>query len=224
MRRPDPHDPEPIPGWKGTAFLRTVVRNPRIEVGDFSYYDDSRGPEHFEARCVRYHFDFIGDRLIIGKFVAIAQGAQFIMNGANHPMSGLSTYPFGTMGFAGDEAFGQEGDPPRGDTVIGNDVWIGREAVILPGVTVGDGAIVGAHAVVGRDVPPYAIVVGNPARVVRRRFSEAQIARLLELRWWDWPVEAIMRHLPLIRGGDVEALAAARAHEPDARAAGEAGR
>jgi virginiamycin A acetyltransferase len=204
---PDPTVLHPISGWKGTAYLRQVVTNPRIEVGDFSYYDDSRGPQHFEARCVRYHFDFVGDRLIIGKFVAIAQGAQFIMNGANHPMGGFSTFPFAAFGFAPDEAGTLDGDPPRGDTRIGNDVWIGRDAVIMPGVTVGDGAIIGAHAVVARDVPPYAVVVGNPGQIKRLRFDEPTVARLLTIRWWDWPVEKIMANLAAIRGADIDALA-----------------
>ncbi|MCZ8375583.1 MAG: CatB-related O-acetyltransferase [Beijerinckiaceae bacterium] len=209
MRIPDPLERYPIQGWHGTAFLRAVVNDPRIEVGDFSYYDDSRGPEHFVARSVRYHFDFVGDRLVIGRFVAIAQGAQFIMNGANHPMGGFSTFPFGTFGFVPGEPMGAEGDPPRGDTIIGNDVWIGREAVIMPGVRIGDGAIIGAHAVVARDVAPYAIVVGNPARETRRRFDSATIDALLDIRWWDWPVEMIMRHVAAIRGTDVAALRAA---------------
>ncbi|MCU0819143.1 MAG: CatB-related O-acetyltransferase [Beijerinckiaceae bacterium] len=209
MTRPDPFQRFPLPGWHGTAYLKAIVTNPRIEVGDFSYYDDSRGPEHFEARCVRYHFEFVGDRLVIGKFVAIAQGAQFIMNGANHPMGGFSTFPFGTLGFVPGEPYGAEGDPPRGDTLIGNDVWIGREAVIMPGVKIGDGAIIGAHAVVGSNVPPYAIVAGNPARVVRKRFHDDVIARLLAIRWWDWPVEAIMEHVAALRGADIEQLEAA---------------
>jgi virginiamycin A acetyltransferase len=204
---PDPDVLHPIHGWKGTAYLKQVVTNPLIEVGDFSYYDDSRGPQHFEARCVRYHFDFVGDRLIIGRFVAIAQGAQFIMNGANHPMGGFSTFPFAAFGFAPDEAGTLDGDPPRGDTIIGNDVWIGRDAVIMPGVRVGDGAIIGAHAVVARHVPPYAVVVGNPGRITRLRFDEATIARLLTIRWWDWPVDKIMANLAAIRGADIDALA-----------------
>ncbi len=211
MRIPDPLERHPIPGWHGTAYLRAIVNDPRIEVGDFSYYDDSRGPEHFTARCVRYHFDFVGDRLIIGKFVAIAQGAQFIMNGANHPMGGFSTFPFGTLGFVPGEPHGIEGDPPRGDTAIGNDVWIGREAVIMPGVNVGDGAIIGAHAVVSRQVPPYAVVVGNPARVVRHRFDDETISALLAIRWWDWPVEHIMRNVAVIRSADLAALRGAAA-------------
>jgi virginiamycin A acetyltransferase len=208
MPAPDPTIRHPIAGWKGTAYLRSVVKSPLIEVGDFSYYDDSRGPEHFEARCVRYHFDFIGDRLIIGKFVAIAQGAQFIMNGANHPMGGFSTYPFNMVGFTDKPAFSADGLASRGDLVIGNDVWIGRDAVIMPGVTVGDGAIIGAHAVVAKDVPPYAVVVGNPGVVKHLRFEAATIAALLAIRWWDWPVSTIQANVALIAGADIDALRA----------------
>lgn len=207
MPLPDPLTRHPIPGWKGTAFLRAVVVHPNVEVGDYSYYDDSRGPEHFLARCVRYHFDFIGDRLIIGKFVAIAQGAQFIMNGANHPMAGFSTFPFEMFG-AGAAGSTATGLRLRGDTVIGNDVWIGREAVIMPGIRVGDGAIVGTRAVVSRDVPAYAVVAGNPARIVRRRFDEATVAALLDIRWWDWPAETIAANVAVIQGADLDALRA----------------
>ncbi|HEV7257466.1 MAG TPA: CatB-related O-acetyltransferase [Bosea sp. (in: a-proteobacteria)] len=207
MPLPDPLTRHPIPGWKGTAFLKAIVDHPLIEVGDYSYYDDSRGPEHFVARCVRYHFDFIGDRLIIGRFVAIAQAAQFVMNGANHPMDGFSTYPF--------QMFGIEGAPDvtahahRGDTVIGNDVWIGREAVIMPGVSIGDGAIIGTRAQVVKDVPPYAVVVGNPGRVVKLRFPEETIAALLAIRWWDWDAGKIARNVQAIAGADIDALRAA---------------
>lgn len=206
MPVPDPNIRHPIAGWKGTAYLKAVVKNPLIEVGDFSYYDDSRGPEHFEARCVRYHFDFIGDRLIIGRFVAIAQGAQFIMNGANHPMGGFSTYPFNAMGFSDGPAFDPAQLALRGDMVIGDDVWIGRDAVVMPGVKVGPGAIIGAHAVVAKDVPPYAVVVGNPGRVTRIRFDEATVAALLAIRWWAWPTEKIVAHVKLIAAADIEAL------------------
>ena len=200
-------NPRPVPRWHGTRYLKSIVKNPQISVGDYSYYDDSRGPEHFEARCVRYLFDFIGDRLIIGKFVAIAQGAQFIMNGANHPMSGFSTFPFSSFEGWQDNAPVEWGN--RGDTNIGHDVWIGREAVILPGTHIGHGAIIGSHAVVTKDVPPYAVVVGNPGRVVKQRFPDPIIAKLLAIAWWDWRAEQIARHIPAISGGDLEALTAA---------------
>ena len=205
---PDPSTRHPIAGWKGTAYLKAVVKSPMIEVGDFSYYDDSRGPEHFEARCVRYHFDFIGDRLVIGRFVAIAQGAQFIMNGANHPLGGFSTYPFNMMGFTDKPAYSGDGMANRGDTVIGNDVWIGRDAVIMPGVRVGDGAIIGAHTVVARDVPPYAVAVGNPATIKRLRFDDDTIMTLLAIRWWDWPTERIQANVAAITSADIDALRA----------------
>ena len=207
MPLPDPSTRHPIPGWKGTAFLKAVVDHPLIAVGDYSYYDDSRGPEHFVARCVRYHFDFIGDRLIIGKFVAIAQAAQFIMNGANHPMGGFSTYPFQMFGISG--APDVTAQPHRGDTVIGNDVWIGREAVIMPGVRVGDGAIIGTRAQVAADVPAYAVVVGNPARVVRLRFPPEIVAELLAIAWWNWDADRIGRNVQAIAAADIDALRAA---------------
>ncbi len=207
MPLPDPLTRHPIQGWKGTAFLKAIVDHPLIEVGDYSYYDDSRGPEHFVARCVRYHFDFVGDRLIIGKFVAIAQAAQFIMNGANHPMGGFSTYPFQMFGISGGPDVTAQAH--RGDTRVGNDVWIGREAVIMPGVTIGDGAIIGTRAQVVKDVPPYAVVVGNPGRVVRTRFPDETVAALLAIAWWDWDADKIGRNVAAIAGADIDALRAA---------------
>lgn len=207
MPPPNPLARGPVPGWHGTAYLKAIVDHPRIEVGDYSYYDDPVGPEKFVGRCVRYHFDFVGDRLIIGKFVAIATGAQFMMSGANHAMDGFSTYPFGLLEGWRDNAPGAW--KPRGDMRIGNDVWIGREAMILPGVTIGDGAIIGARAVVGSDVPPYAVMVGNPARLLRKRFDEETIAALLEIGWWDWPAEKIARNVAAIAGADLGKLRAA---------------
>jgi virginiamycin A acetyltransferase len=209
MPAPDPLALQPVPTWHGTRYLRAVVKNPQIIVGDYSYYDDSRGPEHFEARCVRYLFDFVGDKLIIGKFVAIAQGAQFIMNGANHPLSGFSTFPFSS--FEGWKENAPVEWPNRGDTTIGNDVWIGREAVIMPGVSIGHGAIIGSRAVVAKDVPPYGVAVGNPAKIARRRFSDEVVAQLLAIAWWDWPPDKISRHIPAIAGADLVALTAAAA-------------
>jgi virginiamycin A acetyltransferase len=209
MPAPDPLALQPVPTWHGTRYLRAVVKNPQIIVGDYSYYDDSRGPEHFEARCVRYLFDFVGDKLIIGKFVAIAQGAQFIMNGANHPLSGFSTFPFSS--FEGWKENAPVEWPNRGDTTIGNDVWIGREAVIMPGVSIGHGAIIGSRAVVAKDVPPYGVAVGNPAKIARRRFSDEVVAQLLAIAWWDWAPDKISRHIPAIAGADLVALTAAAA-------------
>jgi virginiamycin A acetyltransferase len=195
-----------MPGFPQVCFLKNIVTRPNIEVGDFTYYDDPDGVQNFENN-VLYHFPFVGDRLRIGKFCAIARGVKFIMNGANHQMSGISTYPFFIFGHGWEHArpTGEE-LPYKGDTVIGNDVWIGYDALIMPGVTIGDGAIIAARSVVAADVPAYAIVGGNPARVVRERFDPDTVGRLLAIAWWNRPVEWISAHLDLIRGGDVDAL------------------
>ncbi|MCT4655512.1 MAG: CatB-related O-acetyltransferase [Cohaesibacter sp.] len=205
---PDPMSPFPIAGHRRVGFLKPLITSPLIQVGDYSYYDDPDGPEHFQERNVLYHFDFIGDRLIIGKFCAIATGARFIMNGANHDMRGFSTYPFGVMGGGWQDGFDLGGYKvqSRGDTIVGDDVWIGRGAIILPGVTIGSGAIVAAGAVVSRDVPAYGVVAGNPAELVRMRFSDDIIDRLMALSWWDWPPELIGKHRSAIQGADIEAL------------------
>lgn len=209
---PDPLDPAPLPGHRRVGFLKAFVDRPNVEVGDYTYYDDPDGPQHFLERCVLHHYDFLGDRLVIGRFCAIATGVTFIMNGANHAMTGLSTYPFNIFGKGWEEGFdmGSIAAGLRGDTVVGNDVWIGHEAMLMPGVTVGDGAIIAARSVVAGPVPAYAIVAGNPARVVRMRFTEAEIAALNAIRWWDWDAAKITRNLALIRGNDVDALRRAR--------------
>jgi len=175
-------------------------------VGDYTYYDDPEDAEHFE-RNVLYHFPFIGDKLIIGKFCAIAKGAQFIMNGANHKLSGISTYPFQIFGNGWEKVMPSLSDLPyKGDTVIGNDVWIGYDALIMPGVRIGDGAIVSSRSVVTGDVAPYTIVGGNPAKTIKARFAPEAVARLQAIAWWDWPVETITRHLEQIVSGDIERL------------------
>lgn len=205
---PDPRAVHPVPAHRRIVFLKNVVDDPRIEIGDYTYYDDPESAALFASRNVLHHYDFLGDRLRIGRFCAIATGARFVMNGANHAMTGFSTYPFNIFGEGWEEGFdfGTIQAGLRGDTVIGNDVWIGAEAVILPGVTIGDGAIVAAHGVVARDVAPYAIVAGNPAAERRRRFEPETVRRLLALAWWNWPVERITRNLAAIRGADIDAL------------------
>lgn len=209
MEGPDPNTTYPMPGFPQVCFLKNIIKRPNIEIGDYTYYDDPDGVHHFENN-VLYHFPFIGDRLKIGKFCAIARGVKFIMNGANHQMNGISTYPFFIFGNGWETARPTEGELPyKGDTMIGSDVWIGYDTLIMPGVRIGDGAIIAARSVVTADVPPYAIVGGNPGRVVRQRFDADAVKRLLEIAWWDRPAEWIGRHLHLIRGGDVDALHAA---------------
>ncbi len=199
---PSPLTIFPLLQHQRLCFLKPIIRNPQIIVGDYTYYDDFENPQNFEKN-VLYLFDFIGDKLIIGKFCSIASGTKFIMNGGNHNTDWLTTYPFPIFGCGWERSSDW---PHKGDTVIGNDVWIGYSATIMPGVTIGDGAIISAQAVVTRDVPPYAIVGGNPAVIIRKRFDEKTIETLLTLRWWDWDVETITRYLKLICSHDITAL------------------
>lgn len=214
MTGPDPDILHPVPAHPRIAFLRPLAAGRQnVEVGRYTYYDDPEGAERFFERNVLHHYDFVGDRLVIGSFCALATGATFFMNGANHAMGGFSTFPFNIFGHGWEAGF----DPAaweaenRGDTEVGHDVWIGAEALVLPGTRIGSGAIIGARSVVGGHVPPYAIAVGNPARVLRLRFAPEVIEALLDLAWWDWPVERISRHLDAIRGADLAALEAAGA-------------
>lgn len=205
MHAPDPNRRDPVPGQPRVQYLRAVITSPLIEAGEYSYYDDPAGAERFERENVLYHYG--PERLIVGRFCAFATGVRFIMNGANHRMDGISTFPFPIFG----GAWGKESDllanlPNRGDTVVGNDVWIGYEASIAPGVHIGDGAIVASRSVVTKDVRPYAIVGGNPAVELRRRFNDDEIAQLLRIRWWDWPIERITAHVRLLMAGDVAGL------------------
>ena len=211
MLGPNPSIKHPIPMHKRVGFLKALVDAENVEIGDFTYYDDPEGPDLFLQKCVLHHYPFIGDKLVIGKFCAIAEGARFIMNGANHAMSGFSTYPFNIFGHGWEEGFDAATwqRELRGDTIIGNDVWIGMEAVILPGVHIGDGAIIAAKSVVSRHVPPYAIVAGNPSTVVKKRFDDRTIEKLLAIAWWNWPMEKIGRNLNAIRGTDISLLEAA---------------
>jgi virginiamycin A acetyltransferase len=206
MQTPDPNTLFPLAGYGRLCFLKNLVRHPAIQVGDYTYYDDFEDVNNFEKN-VKYLFDFTGDRLVIGKFCMIASGVEFIMNGANHLTDAVSAYPFAAFGGAWSEAMRGKSYPSRGDTVVGNDVWIGYRAALLPGVQIGDGAIIGAYSVVTKDVAPYAIVGGNPAREIRRRFSPGHVERLLQLRWWDWDIDKITRNVHLLTGNDVEALA-----------------
>ncbi len=193
-------------GFPQICFIKNTVSNPNIIIGDYTYYDDLEDSENFE-RNVLYHFPFIGDKLIIGKFCALSRGIKFIMNGANHKMSGFSTYPFEIFGKSWKRITPQPRDYPfKGDTVIGNDVWLGYEAIIMPGVKIGDGAIIAAKSVVTKDIQPYTIVGGNPARVIRQRFPDKIVETLLEIAWWNWNIEKITRNLEKIVSADIEAL------------------
>ena len=208
---PDPMRVHPIEGQERVVLLKPLlVGNPLIEVGEYSYYDDPEHAGEFETRNVTHHYG--PDRLIIGKFCAIAAGVTFVMNGANHRMNGVSTYPFPIMGGAWTDHVDLIHDlPSRGDTVVGNDVWIGGDATIMPGVRIGDGAVIATGAVVTKEVPDYAIAGGNPAEVVRMRYSEDDVRELVALAWWDWPLEAITAHLRTIADGSVADLRAAAA-------------
>lgn len=199
----------PRTGDRQTVYLRQVVTDPSIQVGDYTMYNDFvYDPVEFEKNNVLYHYPVNHDRLVIGKFCSIACGAKFLFNSANHTLDSLSTYPFPIFF----EEWGLERQnvtaawDNKGDIVIGNDVWIGYEAVVLAGVTIGDGAIVGARAVVTRDVPPYTIVGGVPAKPIRKRFPEETIAALLALRWWDWPKARIAKNLAAIQQGRIEQI------------------
>ncbi len=204
MMLPDPNQVYPLPHYDRLCFLKNIIRNPNIIVGDWTYYDDFENPENFEKN-VLYHFDFIGDKLIIGKFCSIGSGVKFIMNGANHDVNLFTTYPFAIFGGTWSEKVGIP-EVNKGDTAINNDVWIGYDALIMPGVNIGDGAVIASNAVVTKDVEPYTIVGGNPAQLIRKRFDEGVIEMLLTLRWWDWDIETITEHLPILSSNNLAGL------------------
>jgi len=201
---PNPNTLYPIEGVTRTVYLKNIITNPQIIVGDYTYYDDPEDVYNFEKN-VLYLFDFMGDKLIIGKFCQIATGVRFIMNGSNHAMNGFSTYPFKVSG-----QIWAEKDPmqvvSKGDTVVGNDVWIGNCATIMQGLKIGDGAIIGTNSLVTKDVEPYTIVGGNPAKEIRKRFDDETIQMLLALKWWDWDVQKITDNLEVITGGKIDEL------------------
>lgn len=199
----------PRTGDRETVYLKPVVTNPNIQIGEYTMYNDFvRDPRQFEKNNVLYHYPINRDSLRIGKFCSIACGAKFLFASANHTQASVSTYPFPIFFEEWDLDIGDVTSAwdHKGDIIIGNDVWIGYEAVIMAGVTIGDGAIIGARAVVTKDVPPYTIVGGVPAREIRRRFSDDVIARLLELKWWDWPAERIQRNIKNIQAGRLDLL------------------
>ncbi|MEA5038349.1 MAG: CatB-related O-acetyltransferase [Clostridiaceae bacterium] len=192
-----------------TVYLKHVVSDPNILIGDYTMYNDFvSDPTLFEKNNVLYHYPINKDRLIIGRFCSIACGARFLFTSANHTLRSLSTYPFPIFfeEWGLDKKQVADAWDNRGDIVIGSDVWIGYEAVVLSGVHIGDGAIIGARAVVTKDVPPYTVVGGVPAREIRKRFDEETIRQLQQIRWWDWPFDKIQKHLPAIMSGEVSRL------------------
>lgn len=203
---PDPNRAFPNSNIPSLCFIKNVIKNPNIIVGDYTYYDDPDGAENFEKH-VTHHYDFIGDRLIIGKFCAIAKGVEFIMNGANHRMNSVTTYPFNILGGGWEKSAPRIDELPlKGDTVIGNDVWIGQNVTFLPGVHIGDGCIIGANSVVAKDIPPFSVAVGNPCEVKRKRFDDELIEYLLELKWWDKSPDWISKNMDALCNGDLSQI------------------
>lgn len=203
---PERRNPTTRDDLTNVIFLKNDVASPLIEVGEYTYYDDEGTRPAFEEANVHYLYG--PQRLVIGKFTAIGPGVTFLMPGGNHPMTGPSTYPFTMFGgaWAANTLDAYLAIEQPGDTIVGNDVWIGREATIMPGVSIGDGAVIGAHSVVTKDVDPYQIVAGNPARHIRSRFADADVQRLLRIRWWDWPVEEITAHAATLMAGSPAVL------------------
>lgn len=198
---PNPNEVFPIANCKIVTYVKPTLNNPNIIVGDFTYFSDT----DFEAH-VLHHYDFNGDKLIIGKFCQIASGVKFIMNGANHQMNAVSTFPFYIFNGWQQDIPSLTDLPLKGDTIIGNDVWIGQNTTILPGVHIGDGAIIGMNSTVGSDVPPYTIVAGNPAKEIRKRFDDELIELMLKLQWWNKPIQEINGLIPLLTNSNLHTV------------------
>lgn len=197
--KPTPDKVFPVPNVKTVTYIKPTLKNKNIIVGDFSYFSDVDFENH-----VTHHYPFCNDKLIIGKFCQIAAGVNFVMNGSNHQMNAISTFPFYI--FEGwNQPIPQLSEMPlKGDTIVGNDVWIGQNVTILPGVHIGDGAIIGMQSVVGSDVPPYTVMAGNPAKPIRKRFDDELIEMLLKLEWWNRSIEEINRLIPILSCSDLE--------------------
>ena len=196
--KPDPNKIFPIDGVNNLVYVKPTIQNPNIIVGDFTYFGDVDFEKH-----VTHHYDFNGDKLIIGKFCQIAAGVEFVMNGANHQMNAVTTFPFYI--FEGwDQAVPSKSEMPlKGDTVIGNDVWIGQNVTILPGVHINDGAVIGLNSVVASDIPPYTVAVGNPAKEIKKRFDDELIFLMLKLQWWDLSINEINALIPILTCSDL---------------------
>ncbi|PRY59675.1 virginiamycin A acetyltransferase [Glycomyces artemisiae] len=209
---PDPTVLHPMAGQPRVVFLKPLIESEKIEVGEYTYYDDPDAATAFEERNVLYSYG--PEKLRIGRYCALATGTRFLMAGADHPMVGVSTFPFAIFGGDWTESTLDivMNVESRGDTTVGNDVWLGYNTTVMPGVTIGDGAIIASGAVVTADVPPYTIVGGNPAKPIRKRFGDEEIELLLRAAWWDWPAELVTEHARTIMSGtpaDVFAIAEA---------------
>ena len=206
---PDEKYPLTLPdgsSWPHTIFLKNHIDHSNIQIGDYTYFNDFRLPvSDVRQLLVPYIYPGAPEKLMIGKFVQIAHGVQIITSSANHQMDGFSTFPFAIFGEPWSSSYTPNW-PKKGDTIIGDDVWLGHEALIMPAVTIGDGAIIASRSVVTKNVPPYAIVAGNPAKVIRMRFDDKTIASLLNIQWWHWPIEKINQNISAITGGDIAVL------------------
>ncbi len=196
---PNPNSIFPVNGIDTVTYVKPTIKNPNIIVGDFTYFSDTNFESH-----VTHHYDFYDDKLIIGKFCQIASGVNFIMNGANHQMNAVSTFPFYILDGWDQNVPSLAEMPIKGDTTVGNDVWIGQDVTILAGVTIGNGAIIGANSVVGSDVPAYSIVAGNPAKLIRKRFDDELISLMEQFKWWDKEIDEINALIPLLSNSDLE--------------------
>jgi virginiamycin A acetyltransferase len=205
MKVPNKDTKFPLENYDRLCFLKNIITNPNIIVGEFTYYDDFENVNNFEKN-VKYHFDFIGDKLIIGKFCMIASDVKFIMNGANHLTKSISSFPFAIFGEDWKNAMEEKNYPTKGDTEIGNDVWIGFNSTIMPGIKIGDGAIIAANSTLTKNVEPYSIVGGNPATEIKKRFSKEQIEKLLEIKWWNWEIEKITANVQNLTCENIESL------------------
>ena len=205
MQGPKKDELFPLQGYNRLCFLKNIIKNPNIIVGDYTYYDDFEHVENFEKN-VKYHFDFVGDKLVIGKFCMIASDVKFIMNGANHLSDSISSYPFAIFGNGWENAMEGKSYPNKGDLIVGNDVWIGYNATIMSGIVIGDGAIIATNATVTKDVAPYTIVGGNPAKEIRKRFDEDTIKKLLAIQRWNWDIATISKNVQALTGGNLSEL------------------
>jgi virginiamycin A acetyltransferase len=205
MKIPNKNIKFPLENYDKLCFLKNTITNPNIIIGDYTYYADFESVNNFEKN-VKYHFDFIGDKLVIGKFCMIASDVIFIMNGANHLTKSISSFPFAIFGEDWKNAMNGKNYPTKGNTEIGNDVWIGFNSTIMPGIKIGDGAIIATNSTVTKNVEPYSIVGGNPAKEIKKRFAKEQIEKLLEIKWWNWEIEKITENIQNLTSENIEDL------------------